>query len=242
VLILSKHGGIRTVPVCPETKLAGERDVFLGEEMGFAEAWNRLTLPELSLRECWGTVDEVRLQEAQAQACHTLPEAKTDLRRAFENLERHVAGAFEKRALVWALSQAREPKREIDLRPLFGRIRETLRAWFPSPLPVEIPVGADDRRTIPLRFCRTDTAEEDHYRATITSWILDEDGIHVSGKLLLPEGAVPSLLYAWLERNDEETVEAARSDIADIYFHLNFPKLEDVVENDLRLVAISYGG
>ena len=64
VLILSKHSGIRAVPICPETKLAGERDVFLSREMGFAEAWNQRAIAFFSLgkyvesiRDCHQTLE-----------------------------------------------------------------------------------------------------------------------------------------------------------------------------------------
>ena len=237
VLILSRRGGIQVVPICPETKLAGERDVFLAD-MGFAEAWNRFTLPRTSLRECWGSVADARLREVLEQTHQALPEAQTDLRHAFLNLERYMADTFQKRALAWALSQRRKQEKGFVFRNWYNMM-ETLRDLFPVPSLGEMAVAADDSRTIPLQIIEGDQTK--HYRAALTGWIKDEDGIHVSGKLLLPEGAAPSVFVAWLEQKGGEVVEAVGLELIDLYFHINFPTLEDVTENDLRLVAVRYG-
>jgi len=237
VLVLSRRRGIQVVPICPETNLAGERDVFL-TDMGFAEAWNRFTLPRTSLGECWGSVEDARLQEVLRQSFQAVPEAQTDLRHAFLNLERYMADTFQKRALALALSQTRKQEKGLVLRHWYNMM-ETLRNLFPVPSLDNMAVAADDRRTIPLQII--ENHETKCHRATLTSWITDEDGIHVSGKLLLPEGAAPSVFLAWLDRKGEDAVSTVRSELIDLYFHMDFPVIENVSENDLRLVAVVYG-
>ena len=189
-------------------------------------------------RECWGNVADARLQEVLEQTHQALPEAQTDLRHAFLNLERHVVDTFQKRALAWALSQTQKQEKGFVSRHWFN-IMETLRDLFPVPSLDNMAVAADDSRTIPLQIIENN--ETKHHRASLTGWIKDEDGIHVSGKLLLPEDADPSVFVGWLERKGGEVVEAVRSELIDLYFYIDFPALEDVGENDLRLVAVRYG-
>jgi hypothetical protein len=242
VLVLSMIGGIQVAPVCPETSLAGERDVLLGEGFGFAESWNRFTLPPSSLRECLRTIENARLQEVLKQADETLPESTTDLRRAFENLERHAADTFEKRALAWDIAHTSKEIKRLDLSHWKNTFLETLRALFPVPSVGEAAVAADDTRSIPLQFFRSPLHQIEHCRASLTDLRSGREGVHVTGKLLLPEGVIPSLLYGWIKQADGDDVEATRADMAEHYFSLDFPGLENLDEKDLRLAAVCYGG
>ena len=228
------------MPVCPEISLAEEKDVLLGENVGFAESWNRFTLPPSSLQGCLRTVENTQLNETLKQGNQALSETATDLRRAFKNLEYRAANTFEKRALACDIAHTCEEIKRLDFNHWKNTFLETLRAIFPVPFVGEASVAADDTRSIPLQFLRTPLHQIEHCRASLTDLRSDREGVHVTGKLLLSEGVIPSLLYGWVERAGED-VEATRADMAGLYFSLDFPGVENLNEKDLRLAAVCYG-
>jgi|GEM_PF-4718086 len=240
VLVLSTESGVQVVPVCSEASLADKGDVFLSEDAGFAESWNRFTIPLSSLRECLKTVEGVRLQETLGQSTQGFPEAATDLRRAFEELEAQMAETLEKRALVWKAASSSNVAKKIDFKEWKNTFSQFLRTLFTLPSLGEATVAADDGLTVPLQFLRAPTFQVEQGRASLTDVRSDEKGVHVAGELLLPEGVIPSLLYGWIE-NSHGDVETIRADMAGLYFALDFHGLMELDERNLRLAAICYG-
>lgn len=242
VLVLFENNGIHVVPVCWASALQDKGDVFLDESMGFAESWNRFILPREVMKECLGDVEEARIEEVIAQwGGGGLPMPKADWRVAFERLERHVASTMENRALAWALARKQPEKKTLTLKHWYHTFLDALRTLVSFSPRDMVPVAADDLGTVPFHFLRSMGFNVDRYRAQITDTRSDEDGVHVTGKLLLPEGLLPSLLYAWVDREEEEEMVPVRADLAGLYFSLHFPFLDRLDEKELRLAAVGYG-
>lgn len=213
--------GFKAVQLYHERALAGDGDVWLGDEFGFAEAWNCYTVHEDALEGCWGAISEALLKEVrETAAMEPSPVPENSIQYYFRKMEVSVGAGV---SLSSVASLTREYEAERAEETLLDRVRrlvsidalkDALRGWG-------IPAGADDvLRLAALAVPPPDktplTASGPHLCRTINHMILhgssvvmepalteltfsewQGDGYLVSGRLSTPV-SLPAHVFAVL--------------------------------------------
>lgn len=156
-------------------------------------------------------------------------------------LESRLTRVCQERALL--LDEARKRNLSLaEVRSWFGKIQEGFLKLFRGPI-IEpgLALAADGLNRVPASLRRAGGELED-IEVTITGWSSREDGLHVEGRMRLPEGAAPTLLMAWLQAGEDEMLEAVETDVAEANFSAKFPSMEDASPGNLRLLLVDYNG
>lgn len=236
VLVSSVKESVRAVPCCPANGLALEFDVELGHGLGFAEHWNAINLPARALDRCFLTLDAGVVKGIESRMEAAMPEAASTWRRHMRVLEGRVAAAMRDRAILLAMVQETSPARSLadTLVEKFENIGEALRQTF-FPPEHAFARGAERTYTLwSLGGARCERALE------ITGWIHNDQGLHVSGRLDLPDQATVMTVFATLDV-EGGIVEPMSKDVFERFFVMTFPACPRAEPDALRLAAVACG-
>lgn len=244
VLLVSTAHGIRGALCCSQLDLAGELDVPLGEDLGFAESWNLVNLPFLVLRECLHTVDDEIVEEVRRLSSRFPPMPDTDWREAFDLFERETARLCEQRSLVLHLAFVKKPSLLNKAAGWLSDLGQALEKLIPEPDDRLVPaLAADGARKVGVCVLGRDGRFEHHHHGEITAWRMEPGMAHVGGRLTLPPDMAPSILIVSLYARDHEPSHVVEHLDNGHSFSVRLPVpegLEHVRMEHLRLLAVCY--
>jgi hypothetical protein len=237
-LILSVVGSkLQVMATAPFYELMGSGDIWLGEDEGFVETWNRFTLPLGALGEFRGEVSQELLERIRATKPVRPHTSGLDWEEAFLNLESEIAEAACFRAAI----------RQCATAPLLDRLgeffwtkfRELAAVLLPSAGDLGAPLTAASGKSV-AAFFRTPKGFKTG-AAKITG-ILDDNGLTaIKGTLSPPDDFSMDALFVWRETTKDESLTPEKVLFDSPSFEIEFLSDNSFDLSELKLLVVSYG-
>ena len=235
VLLLSRsETSLEAVVTAPFAELMGGGDVYLGEDEGFAESWNRLALPQNALGERQGTIEPGLLELVKSMDSAFPARSGADWEDAFFLLETDVAEAARQRVSALAFAPAGWLK---ELGNVWAGVKNFASAMLP-PAPVAF-AAASEGQTLSVTYLTNGGLMSGS--ALVTGLRREEGLISLKGELSGPVGFPMDAFFACLETESGEKEQPLRSVFTPPFFALDFEAAEPFSLSLLRLLVVSYG-
>jgi hypothetical protein len=238
VLIISaSRAKLEVMQTAPFVELMRIGDIYLGDDEGFVEPWNRFTLPPGVLSEYRGAVAPGLLDRIRAADPARPRSSGLDWEEAFLDLEIRVAEAARQRAAVWQCAPVSWRERiETGWRALKERAMELI----PPTADFGGLLTAASEESVEVVFqtpagLKTGVAQ-------ITGVIEEEGWVALKGRLSAPDNISMDAFFAEVKIEGGKAAPPEEVIFEAPFFELGFSSVEPFSPTRLRLLVISYDG
>jgi hypothetical protein len=225
---------LTVIPTAPFVELMGHSDIYLNDDEGFVEPWNRFTLPLEALEGYRGSISIGLLERIRAANTAWPSSTGFDWEEAFFNLESDLTKTAVQRAAVWKFLPTSWQDR---LETFWSSLKELAWELKPSMIGHEILTAASKESVGVIYRTQSGTTLG---TATITG-ILEENGqLNIKGTLISSRALSMDALFAWIETKSDQVKTPETVFFKAPYFELEFTSVETYDRIRLQLLVLSY--
>jgi hypothetical protein len=237
VLIISASNlKFEVMQTAPFSDLMGPTDIYLSDDDGFVEPWNRFTLPPKALKEYRGKLEPGLLERIKTANPWRPISSGLDWEEAFWRLERQVAEAARQRAAVWQYASASSPSK---IETIWNNPRQLAVELIPPSTTWRLPLAAASKESVGISFRTPDGWKLGV--ANITGVIEENGWVTLKGELKAPGNYSMDAFFALVKQEGGEANLPEKIQFTPPFFELEFASVESFNPNQLQLLVISYG-